>query len=141
MKSITKLTLMVMVLALTAWAQTATQNPSSSDAQKAPVAQSSSKPDSTCCQKIADSKDAMACCHHAAKGNDAEMACCNGTNAKSCMKTHKSAKASCVGGKCCADKDAEDCGAASEKDGKMAMACCGKGQCGLGHGNQGNMDK
>lgn len=142
MKSIARFIPMVLVFALAAWAQTATPNPpSAGDAQKAPVAQSSSKAECPCCQKMADGKDAMACCHHEANVKDAAMACCNGKDAKSCMKADKSAKASCEGGKCCAGKDVKNCCAGSEKDGAMAMACCGKGQCGMGHHDQGNVDK
>ena len=69
------------------------------------------------------------------------MVCCNGKDGESCMKGDKSAKASCTDGKCCDSKDGKDCCAGSEKDGKMAMACCGSGKCGMEHHDHENMDK
>jgi len=144
MKSVAKFTLMILVLALASWAQTATQNPTSpSDAQKAPAAQSETKAGCPCCQKMADSKDAMSCCahHNHAKGAKEEMSCCGGKDSKSCMKGDESAKASCADGKCCSGKDGKNCCAGSDKGDKMAMACCGHGQCGMGHHDHANMDK
>src|SRR5208337_3252522 len=71
MKSVAKFTLMILALALASWAQTATQNPTSPrDTQKASAAQSETKAECPCCQKMAESKDAMSCCahHNHAKG-------------------------------------------------------------------------
>jgi hypothetical protein len=143
MKSLVKLIPMVLALALASWAQTSTQNPpSTSDQQTVTAPQSESKTaDCPCCQKMADSKAAMPCCHQAAKGKDAAMACCSGKDGKSCTKGDKSAKAACADGKCCDRKVAKNCCKGMEPDGKMAMACCGSGQCGMGHHDQANMDK
>jgi hypothetical protein len=143
MKSLAKIIPMILVLTLAAWAQTATQNPSSTgDTQKAPAVQSDSQTAGCpCCQKMADSKEGMKCSAKQCKGKDGAMACCNGKDGKSCMKGDKSAKASCAGDKCCASKNAKNCCSGSDKDDKMAMACCGDGQCGMGHHDHETMDK
>ena len=150
MKSVAKFTLMILALALACWAQTATQSTTNAnDAQKAPAAQSETKAECPCCQKMADSKDAMSCCaHHShASGGKEEMSCCGGKDGKSCMKGDKSAKASCADGKgctgeaqCCSGKDGKSCCAGADKGDKMAMTCCGHGHCGMGHDHT-DMDK
>ena len=143
MKSVAKFTLMILALALASWAQTATQNPTSPrDTQKASAAQSETKAECPCCQKMAESKDAMSCCahHNHAKGAKEEMSCCGGKDGKSRMKGDKSVSASCADGKCCNGKDEKGCCCGSDKADKMAMACCGHGQCGMGH-DHADMDK
>ena len=141
MRSVSRFMLMVLALAVATWAQSASQNPTSAnDAQKAPAAQSETKAECPCCQKMEGGKDAMSCCaHHNQAGAKEEMSCCSGKDAKLCMKGDKSAKASCAEGKCCNRKDGKDCCAGAGKDDKMAMACCGHGQC--GHHDHGTMDK
>ncbi len=151
MKSASRFMLMVLALAFAAWAQSASQNPTSpNDAQKAPAAQSETKAECPCCQKMADGKATMSCCarHKHDQGAKEGMSCCGGKDGESCMKSDTSAKASCDDGKCCngdakccKDKDSKDCCAGSDKGDKMAMACCGHGQCGMGHHDHGTMDK
>jgi len=143
MKSAKNLTLLVFILALTSWAQTATQTPANpADTQKASAAPSETKTGCPCCQKMAEGKDAMSCCHHGkdGKGEKAATSCCNGKDGQMCMKGDKSAKASCANCECCNGKGEKDCCAHCAKETKMAMSCCGHGHCGMGH-DQANMDK
>jgi len=148
MKSASRFMLMVLAFGVAAWAQSTSQNPTGNDnGQKAPTAQSETKSGCPCCQKMEGGENAMSCCeHHDAAGSKAGMSCCSGKDGESCMKGDKSAKASCFDGKCCKGeascckgKDAKNCCAGSGKDDKMAMACCGQGQC--GHHAQETMDK
>jgi len=134
MKSAKNLTLLVFILALTSWAQTATQTPANpTDTQKASAAPSEMKTGCPCCQKMAEGKDAMSCCHHGkdGKGEKAATSCCNGKDGQMCMKGDKSA--SCANCECCNGKGEKDCCAQCAKETKMAMSCCGHGHCGMGH--------
>jgi len=142
MKSAMKLTVVVLILALAGWAQTATQAPAKpTDAQKPAAAQSETKAACPCCQKMAEGKDAMSCCAHAKDlKSAATMSCCGGKDGKSCMKPDKSADASCANCGCCNGKGQKDCCAQCAKETKMAMSCCGHGHCGMGH-DHANMDK
>ena len=104
MKSATKLMVLVLTLALVSWAQTATPTPAAPGAQKAPAAQSETKTGCPCCQKMADSKNAMSCCAHQKDAKSGTpMSCCGGKDGKSCMKGDKS-NASCADCQCCRRK-------------------------------------
>jgi len=141
MKSAKSLTLLVLILALAGWAQTAAQNPpASGKAQEAPAAQSETKTECPCCQMMAQGKDAMSCCRHQKDAKSgAPMPCC-GKDGSSCMKGDKSAKASCAHCKCCDGQGEKDCCAECAKNNTMAMSCCGHGHCGMGH-DHANIDK
>jgi len=137
MKSAKNLMLLVLIVALAGWAQTATQTPANpTGTQKASAAQSETKAECPCCQKMAEG---MSCCHHG-KDEKAATSCCSGKDGKSCMKSDKSANASCANCECCNGKGEKDCCAHCAKETKMAMSCCGHGHCGMGH-DQANMDK
>jgi len=139
MKSAKSLTLLVLILALACWAQTASQSPA--DTQQASAAQSGTKAAYPCCQKMAEGKDAMSCCAHAkAAKSAATMTCCGGKDGKSCMKADKSAKGACDDCQCCNGQGEKDCCARCAKETTMAMSCCGHGHCGMGH-DPVNMDK
>jgi hypothetical protein len=147
MKAAAKLTLMTFVFALACWAQTATQTPGASgEAQKAATPQSETKAGCPCCQKMADSKNAMPCCahHKHESGEDAAMCCCNGKDDKSCMKGDNSAGSRCPGGNGSNGKGKKGCCCSDcEQGDKMAMGCCGHGHCGMSHdhASMDHMDK
>lgn len=137
MKSATKLTTLILILALAGWAQTATQTPTTpADTQKSPAGQAETKNGCPCCQKMAEG---MSCCHHG-KGEKAATSCCNGKDGQTCMKGDKSANASCADCKCCNGQGKKDCCANCAKNDTMAMTCCGHGHCGMEHDHE-NMDK
>jgi len=129
-----KLFAFTLALALTTWAQTATQNATPqtnpSDANKC-----------ACCDKMADHSDAKGCCHMSKKHGkgmaccSGKQACCNGAQctrakadpqAKPDDKNAATADKSCCGEKCCAEGKS-CCGAA--KGTETAMACCHGDQC------------
>src|SRR4030095_11023531 len=109
---------LLLVLTLTAWAQTTVQQAPTQD-----------KP------AVGETKDAMSCCHgmkyHGAEGmscckhetkadqknemsccqqNGKEMSCCSGKSGKaSCMKGEKDKSAACCGGDAGCCKDAKGC--------------------------------
>ena len=143
MKSATKLTTIILILALACWAQTSVPTATTGGDQKTPAAQSDTNAQPACCKKMAEGKDAMSCCSHSKDAkSDAAMSCCSGKAAKSCMKGNKSAKAACADGKycngdakCCNDKDKDGKAGCAEcaKTDTMATACCGHGHCGMSH--------
>jgi hypothetical protein len=134
-----KMIAFILSLSILSWAQTATQSkPNQATPPTSSAAQADNKAECPCCQKTAESKEAMACCaHHEMAANDGEkpMPCCAGKDAKSCMEDKegkscmqgdKSQTASCGGSGCCG-ADHEKCCSKSEKDGeKAAMGCCAK---------------
>jgi hypothetical protein len=124
MKSL-KVLVMMMALTVLPWAQTSTPNSPS-------PAQSTTKSECPCCQKMAEGKEGKSCCaHHDMAVKDGKaMSCCQAKGGKSCMKGGKKEMAACAKEGCCGS-DAKDC---CKKDGdKSAMACCSGGQCGMHH--------
>lgn len=120
MKSL-KMLAMILALTVLPWAQTSTPNPPDANAQ------STTKAECPCCQKMADAKDGKSCCAHMAAKDGKAMSCCSAKNGKSCMKGDKKAMAACTKAGCCAE--GKEC---CKKDGdKSAMACCSGGQCGM----------
>lgn len=123
-----KILVFFLALAALPWAQTSTQK----DSTSAPAAQSSAKPECSCCQKMADGKAGTCCCAHQMAGKDGKaMPCCSGKGCMNCMgKNGKCMKAGKNQAGCCAN--GKGCCMAA-KDGDKTMACCGGAQCPMHH--------
>jgi hypothetical protein len=145
-----KLTAIILALAVSSWAQTATPPKSESTQPSTPAVQVTTKADCPCCQKMAEGKATESCCAHHQEGSaKSEMPCCKGKDGKdamSCMKGNKntSADACCSNGKCSAGDGKEGCCPKADKTiEQAAMACCGANgeHCGMAHHDHGDMNK
>jgi len=128
-----KLVALLLVLTLTAWAQTAVQQAPTQD--KPAVGET--KDAMSCCHGMKDhGADAMSCCKHEAKAGQKntmsccqhdgkEMSCCSGKSGASCMKAEKDKSAACCGGDAGCCKGGKGCCGDSKDDNKTSMNCCG----------------
>lgn len=128
-----KIFALIVALTVASWAQTATQNPPTSNPAPAEKAKAS------CCDKMS-AKDGASCPRHGKDAKDSkEMAsCCAGKDmaagcckdAKACMKDDKMAASCCKDG-CAKDKTAASCCkkgcCSSDKKETTAKNCCAKG--------------
>jgi len=147
-----KLTAIILALAVSSWAQTATSPKPNSSQPSTPAVQETAKADCPCCQKMADGKATESCCaHHQDRTAKSEMPCCKGKDkegkdAMSCMKGDKgtSADACCSNGKCSAGDEKEGCCSKADKTTEQAaIACCGANgeHCGMAHHDHGDINK
>ena len=118
-----KMLALILALTLVSWAQTATQNTSSTPQ----AGTSTENAKCACCDQMSDAKGGHVACMHNHAGKDMascctgkdEKSCCAGKDAKSCMKDDKSAASCCKdgGGKekhktasCCERNAGKQCG-------------------------------
>lgn len=133
-----KIFAMILALAVTGWAQTATQTPAAPQASPAPA----EKAKTSCCDKMSGMKDGASCARKGKTNADAkadsccagkDSSCCGGKEGMSCMKD-KTAAASCCKDSCmkkdaasaCCGSDkscGKNCCSSSQKE-KTARNCC-----------------
>jgi hypothetical protein len=124
---------LLLVLSLTAWAQTpapeTTTQEKPASTEKAGKScchgmKEHGKNEMSCCKHDvkADGKEGMSCCKHEGK----EMSCCEGKDGKmACMKGDKDKSAACCGGDSACCKDGKGCCGEAKDGAKTSKNCCG----------------
>ena len=123
-----KLLAIVLVLTLTSWAQTATQDkPAAPGATPAAQAQSEvTKTDCPCCQNMKE-KGAECCAgNQCCQPQAGKNACCGGKNAM-CSRKNASSNGTCCDKMKCATAAGKGC--CEQKSGQTAMKCCSGNSC------------